>query len=250
MPQALTPEQVRLVLRRAAELEKRDADASTPQERGIDDREVAEIAAEVGIDDAAVRRALSEMRAGLVVARPPEPSFLDRVVGPAELVYTRRVPRSAASARAAIEAFMAHHVMELKRNLGDEGQIWVAPMDLWSRMRRVLDITKTVAFKRGSEVSFRVVPDGEDAIVSITLRLPEQRQRRAWRVGAGAAMGVGIAAGGIALLHGLPLDLLAAGAGAAAAGGTWRSQRRQHRNEIALAEDAIQRLLDQLEHAR
>src|SRR5215470_16057190 len=100
MQRALTPEQVRLVLRRAAELEKRDAAAPTAAERGIDDQEVAEIAAEVGIDADAVRRALSEMRAGLVVATPPQPSLLDRLVGPAELVYTRRVPGSPAAVRA------------------------------------------------------------------------------------------------------------------------------------------------------
>src|SRR5512138_1414148 len=103
MQRALTPEQVRLVLRRAAELEKRDATASTPAERGIDETEIAEIAAEVGIDAEAVRRALSEVRAGMVVAAPPRPTFLDRLVGPAELVYTRRVPGPAAAVRATVE---------------------------------------------------------------------------------------------------------------------------------------------------
>src|SRR5262249_26547495 len=152
----------------AAELEKRDA--AVPEARGIDDREVAEIAAEVGIDEAAVRKALSEMRVGLVVAAPPKPGLLDRIVGPGELTYTRRVPRSPAAARAAVEAFLTDHVMQCKRNLGEE-QIWEPAPDLWSRVRRVLDITKTVAFKRGSQVSFQVVPDGEESLVRITLRL-------------------------------------------------------------------------------
>src|SRR5438477_11452587 len=123
MQASLTPEQVRLVLRRAAELaetQRRDS-AGPPAEGGFGEHEVAEIAAEVGIDPDAVRRALSEVRAGMVVAAPAKPTFLDRVVGPAELVYTRRLPCTAAAARAALEALMRDQVMQLRPDLGDQG---------------------------------------------------------------------------------------------------------------------------------
>src|SRR5688572_1682272 len=103
--QALSPEQVKLVLRRAAELEKRpDAQTSSTT---VAERDVAEIAAEVGIAPDAVRHALAELRAGVMPSEAAiAPSFLDKLVGPGEVVATRTVRGPAAAVRIEIEQFM------------------------------------------------------------------------------------------------------------------------------------------------
>lgn len=199
--QALSPEQVRMVLRRAAELERRPDSASSPA--AVAERDVAEIAAEVGIAPDAVRHALTELRAGIMPSDAVvAPSFLDKLVGPGEVVATRTVRGPASAVRAEIERFMRQQLLEIKRNLGDRGQVWVPAGDLWSRMKRVLDISQRVVFEHGTEVTVVVVPNPsneEEVIVRMSARLHDIQRRRGWTTAAGAVGGAAIAAVGIAL---------------------------------------------------
>jgi len=253
--QALTADQVRLVLRRAAELERKPE----PHDAAVGEHDVAEIAAEVGIAPDAVRQALSEVRAGLVTTDQPQPTFLDRLVGAAETTFSRRVPGPLPEVRGAVERFLRGQLLQLKRNLGERGQLWEPAPDLWSRVRRAFDVGQRVAFERGSELHVQLVPGGrsaaepsetEDVLVRMTLRLREPRRRRALSVGVGAAGGLAIAVAGLAAFHGLPLDLVAIAAGSATAGGTLASNRRHHRRDVEQVEGAVLRFFDSLEYDR
>jgi hypothetical protein len=246
MAQALSPEQVRLVLRRAAELERRP---ETVEDEG--ELDVNEIAAEVGIAPEAVRTALAEVRAGVVGSPVADRSFLDRLVGPAEIVLSRTVPGPIADVRGEIERFLRGQLLEIRRNFGDRGQVWGPAWDVWSRIKRVFDITQEIVLEKGSEVTVVLVPRGENEVqVRISVRLEEPRRGRAWNVAAWTAMGVGVAAGGIALFGTAPLEIASVAAGSAAAAGSWATARSGQRKDLARAESAILRLLDRLEHER
>lgn len=248
MPQALSPEQVKLVLRRAAELEKRPD--ATPNHVGEED--VAEIASEVGIAPEAVRTALAEMRAGVVASEEArEKTFLDRLVGPAEIVVSRVVPGPVEAVRAEVERFLKGQLLEVRRNFGERGQVWGPAWDLWSRIRRAFDITQEVSLEKGSEVTAVTFPRGDGKVeVRLTVRLEEPRKGRAWRVAGATAAAAGIAAGGIALFHTAPLEIMSVLAGTGAAAGTLARARSGQRQEVSKAESALQRFLDRLEHER
>lgn len=251
--QALSPEQVKLVLRRAAEIEKRPETSATSSST-VAEREVAEIAAEVGIAPDAVRHALSELRAGIMPSEAAlAPTFLDKLVGPAEVVATRTVRGPAATVRTEIEQFMRLQLLEMKRNLGERGQVWVPAGDLWSRMKRVLDITQRVVFEQGTEVTVVVVPNPsneEEVIVRMSARLHDIQRRRGWTTAAGTVGGAAIAAVGIALFGTPPPEIAAIAAGAVTAAGTLAGVRSGHKKEVERAEAALLRLLDRLEYER
>ncbi len=247
MPTSLSPEQVRLVLRRAAELEKREGrDPDTSAEA-----EVAEIAAEVGIAPAAVEHALAEVKAGLVRVEPAETSFLDRLVGPGEISATREVPGTVTEVRSQITRFMQQQLMQLKRNLGARGQIWEAAPDLWSNVKRAFDIGQKVAFDKGTEVTVNVVPrpgvDGE-VLVKITARLVDKRRSRGWQIAGGTGVGVAMAAAGIAAFTTVGPEIASIVAGAGTAAGSLAAVRSGHKRDLLQAEGAILRFLDRLEH--
>src|SRR5215813_11283065 len=87
----LRADQVQRVLRRAAELERRDQPMREPATTGQMTRaDVTQIAEEVGLAPEAISRALAELDAGMLAEAAPA-SFVDRVIGPAEVVCTRAV---------------------------------------------------------------------------------------------------------------------------------------------------------------
>jgi hypothetical protein len=251
--QSLSPEQVRLVLRRAAEIERRP-DTSAQASPTVAERDVAEIAAEVGIAPEAVRHALTELRAGIMPSDAvTAPGFLDKLVGPGEVVATRTVRGPASAVRAEIERFMESQLLEIKRNLGERGQVWVPAGDLWSRMKRVLDITQRVSFEQGTEVTVVVVPSPaseDEVIVRMSVRLYEVQRSRGWTTALGAAGGAAIAGAGIALFGTAPAEIAAVVTGAVTAAGTLAGVRSGHRKELERAEAALLRLLDRLEYER
>src|SRR2546430_9509687 len=87
MAEHLTREQVELVLRRAAELER----GHVAGEALVSAEELTRIADEVGLAPDAIRRALHEVRTGTLVP-PASPTVLDRVLGPAQWIIERAVP--------------------------------------------------------------------------------------------------------------------------------------------------------------
>jgi hypothetical protein len=251
--QALSPDQVQRVLRRAAEIEKHERRPDVVATGQMTRADVTQIADEVGITPDAVRHALAELDAGVLVAAPPARDWVDWMVGPADVVATRSVPGPAVSVRARVERYFGGMMMQVKRNLGERGMIWEPAGDLWSRLRRKLDLGAHLEAPPGSELETAVVEDPADpgrALVRLVLRLAEPRKRRAARATGGILAGVGLAAAGIAAFHTLPLDLFSALAGSGAAAISVAGARSRHARDLDRAETALQRFLDSLEHGR
>jgi hypothetical protein len=249
----LHPDQVQRVLRRAAELEQRDKPEAAQAASGQMTRgDVTQIAEEVGLPPEAVSRALAELDAGLLAERQPA-GFLDRLIGPADVVCTRSVSGPPAQVRAQVERFLRSQLMQVKRNLGERGMVWEPAGDLVSRVRRAFDIGQRVALPRDCALESDVVADPEDAtrvLVRLSLRLQAPRQKRVWSVLTGVVAGAALAAGGIAAFHTAPAEALSVAAGSATAVGSWMAARKQYRRDLGRAETGLLRFLDALEHER
>jgi DNA-binding Lrp family transcriptional regulator len=238
MPTALSPDKLRLVLRRAAELERR------ADERGdAGELDVREIADEVGISPEAVKRALVEMDAG-VLERTPSAGTLDRLIGPAEVVVERTIAGRPEALRPRIEAFLASQLLRPARRFGDR-TVWRAEQHVWSRVRRALDFTGRFELPRQVGVESLVMAEGEDkSLVRFTIRLDEPRRRRAWGALAGTLAGVAVAAGGIAVAQPIAWDVVFAASGAGIAGGTLFAMRRGQQDDVRVAQEGLERFLD------
>jgi hypothetical protein len=252
--QTLRPDEVQRVLRRAAELERRaqphDALVAAGQMTRAD---VTQIADEVGIAPDAVSRALAELDSGVLSAAPRARGWLDRVVGPADVVATRSVAGPAPVVRHTIERYFRAQLMQVKRNLGERGLIWEPAGDLWSRLRRTFDIGAHLEVPPSSELETAVVEDpaGNDRVlVRLVLRLAEARKQRATRAVGGALAGVALGVVGVAAFHTVPLDVLSALAGSGAAAASMVGARSRHHRDLVRAEASLQRFLDMLEHGR
>lgn len=77
-PKPLGAEETQAVLRRAAELDRKQAAAPSLRagEPRLEPHELERVAAESGLSPEAMRRALSELHGGALGARPPEPHFI------------------------------------------------------------------------------------------------------------------------------------------------------------------------------
>ncbi len=239
MPSALSPDKLRLVLRRAAELERRT------DERGeAIELDVREIADEVGISPEAVQRALAEMDAGVLGRAAPAPGALDRVIGPAQVVVERTVVGRPDAIRPRVDAFLSGQLLRPARRFGDR-VVWRAEEHMWSRVRRALDFTGRYELPRQVGVDSLVLADGEDrSLVRFTLRLDEPRRRRAWGALAGTLAGAALAAAGISAAHAVAWDAIFAAGGAAVAGGTLFAMRRRQRDDVRAAQEGLERFLD------
>jgi hypothetical protein len=251
--QDLSPDELQRVLRRAAEIEQRERRPDVVAAGQMTRADVTQIAVEVGIAPDAVRHALAELDSGVLTAAPPARGWLDRIVGPADVVATRSVPGAVDVVRARIERYFGGMLMQVKRNLGARGLIWEPAGDLWSRLRRALDIGAHLEVPADSELETAVVEDPADAgrtLVRLVLRLAEPRRRLAARAAGGVLAGLALGAAGLAAFHTVPLDVLSALVGSGTAAASVASARSRHHHDLGRAETALQRFLDSLEHGR
>ncbi|MGH9137095.1 MAG: hypothetical protein ACRD0G_08605, partial [Acidimicrobiales bacterium] len=150
VPEELTQRELALVLRRAAQLE---AAATTPelQTERLPVAAVEAAAAEAGLEPAAVRRAIAELRAGLldeVESRPPSP---DR------LVVSRLVPGDQGAVSATIRRFLSGQLMHPVRDRGGV-QVWRRRDDFLAGVRRLTDWGGSLKLEGLREVVVRTVP--------------------------------------------------------------------------------------------
>jgi hypothetical protein len=241
MPSALSPDKLRMVLRRAAELERRKEETGEGGE--LDVREIAD---EVGLSRDAVERALAEVNAGVLERMPPRGGMLDTLLGPAQVVVERSIAGAPDVIRPRVEAFLQGQLLRMARRFGDR-VVWRAEEHLWSRVRRALDFVGRYELPKQVGVESVVLADGDErSLVRFTVRLDQPRRRRAWAALGAAVAGVAIAAGGIAAAHGVAADAVFAAGGVGLAGGTWFAVRRRHADDVRAAEEGLERFLDEL----
>src|SRR5215475_5588715 len=128
----LTSAEVQLVLRRAAELERRPRG-----DEALSSAEVQELAAEVGLSPSAVQQALAEVRAGALQA-PRPPGALERVLGKSSIVVERTIRGSAPELLGRIDRVLRAQMLRKKRDFGARS-LWEPSPGFVARLRRAFD---------------------------------------------------------------------------------------------------------------
>jgi hypothetical protein len=245
----LTKTQLELVLRRAAELEK-TSDGSGDDL--VSPEEIERIGAEAGLSQEAIRRALAEVKSGaLVPVTPPAPpTVADRTIGPTRMVVERVVPGNVDDVRRRVERFFKDQLMEVRRNYGDR-IVWRRAEGFWPGFMRAFDFGHQYALSQGIELESNVIPAGEpDRVrIRITIDAAPLRRNRAAGATTGVVAGTALAIGSFFMFPGhLPIELLVAAGGGAAAFGSVVGSRNAYRKDLDRMRDALERFLDDVEH--
>jgi hypothetical protein len=231
---------VQLVLRRAAELERRPegSEELTPAE-------LAELAHEVGLSPAAVEQALSELRAG-ALAEPAPPSTLERVLGRQAITVERVVPGSVAEVERRVDRLLQAELLRKKRDLGPRA-LWEPAPDLVSKLRRAL-FGGNVALPRVRELASTVLDAGQGrSLVRFTVDVGALQRKVVGGAVLGTLAGVGAALTLSALGTPHALEWLAA-AGLSGTGAL--ASLRLYRGEVGNVATALEHLCDRLERDR
>ncbi len=239
----LTQDQVALVLRRAAELD-RDLGAVGPT-GGLDAAAVEQAALEAGLSRSAVRRALSEFQAGLLV-RPARPRR--GILGPPTFELSRTVPGPADRVERHLHSFLRDQLFEMRRDLGHR-TTWIRRRGLEATTRRVVDraIQRRLILREVNHLDVFLVEEEDWVLVRLEVDVLAVRHAQG-KVAGAATVGGGALATGTAAAAGLhPVFLLATTAGIGAAGaGHWMGTRLYHRR-VGELEAGLDGVLDRLE---
>ena len=129
-----TQGEAQLVLRRAAELERRTGDAG----EALSAAEIEELAREVGLAPEAVEQALAELRNGaLEPARAPR--ALERVLGSQSVVIERTIPGSVPEVTRRVDRMLTAQLLRKTRDFGARA-LWQSMPGFWPKLRRALDV--------------------------------------------------------------------------------------------------------------
>lgn len=148
----LTPAEVEMVLRRAAEFSARRRGSDTLA-NSISPEVLVQVAAAVGIPESDVRRALSD----LASERAAEPDTLAyRLYGPARVKAVREVESPAEPTRAHLEELLRGEEQGLKlRRKTEASSLWDAG-DFLGTVRRALDFSGHHSLLKARSVELRV----------------------------------------------------------------------------------------------
>lgn len=213
----ITRGDLELVIRRAAELYTREADA----DERLSEAEVLRIAEELGLPDRHVRQALYELPRGAA-----EQAFMDRWYGSAALVDTRVINAPPPQVLSRLEDYLVtREFLQVLRKQGGRAAFHPAD-DAISNMARAVRRPQRswqIARARRVLVEAREMPE-RASHVRIELDLGEQRRKAVTGGAVGGAV-VGIITGGplaagtfFSLAPGLPGEALAMGAALLAGG--------------------------------
>lgn len=247
MQNGLTQDEIALVLRRAAEI---DRELGSGGGSGLDDAAVEQAAVEAGISSPAVRRALAEWRAGVLVERPARARR--RILGPPTLTVCRAVPGPASVVEGQLHRFLHDELFELRRDLGSR-TTWIRRRGLEATARRALDraLSQRMILREVNHVDVSVV-DQDDEWVLVRLDLDVVALRHAQGTVAGSATVVGgsvaVGSAAVAGLHPAVLAVSAAGAGVMGAGMWFGSSR--YRKQVDELEAGVSGVLDRIERGR
>lgn len=253
----VTRRDLELVIRRAAEIAAREADA----DERLSEAEVLEIAEQLGLPDRHVRQALYELPRDRT-----EDALLDRWYGSDAVVGTRVVRGDPASVLARLEDYLVtREFLQVLRKQGDRAALKPADDAISNVARAVRRPQRSwqIARARRVLVETREMP-GRESHVRIELDLGDHRRRAAIGGTVGGAVGGGVFAG-LPLAAGTFLsiapmvpgagDVLAVGAAALAGllglGGGMATgvavSRATFRGRVEAARLEIAGLLDRLE---
>jgi hypothetical protein len=229
----LSQDEVALVLRRAAELDRATTVGGDDDRLPVESVEAA--ALEVGLAPDAVRRALAELRAGML-----DPAPGDAAVPATQVIEAAVVPQAPEEALAAVGRWLSAQTFH--RHRGRDGvEVWRAREDWIAGMQRAFDWSASVRLKDVREVVVRAVTVEGGTLLRLEATL-QGPTAAAPVVGAGGGGVVGGGAGmaaGMLFLGGPPTVLAAAAAvaGVGAAGGWWAGRQVRRRRSTTIADE-------------
>ena len=239
-PHTFSTTQLEAVIRRALELQ---AGQSAGGADGVPEADVVRIGQELGIEPAAVRRAMAEVQ-----GRPPETrSALDGFVGPATIRASRVVPRAASVTGPQLD----HHLRD--------AEFMIAQRRYAGRTRYVQDSSIAAGlarFTRGlsrsvqplklKQLDAAVSPlDAGSSLVELSVDLATARSGLlAGVLGSSSVLAAGWAGTVWATPIADPLMLV----GVPVVAGAWAGMRAIFRSMSRSTEEKLELLLDRLEH--
>jgi hypothetical protein len=250
----LSPREIELVLRRAAELDSRAETemSGTDGESaiGLTPAELFRLGQEAGLGREAVSRALTDLRTGALENAAPreagEGGLVEKALGQRRVVVSRVIPGNAAAAQRAVERFLREQLMTIRRHHGDRVE-WERAQGVWSGLMRALDFSRRYAFSPVDKVETRVWSLSEhETAVTLTLDVEASRRSRFWEMSLRSALTFALVGlGGWAMLPEGVIGGMAsmAGAGSAAAA-MFVIERRRFSQARQRAIDASERCLD------
>lgn len=242
-------EELERVIRRASELQFR---SSTSIGGELQQHEVIEIGAEVGLDERHMKQALAEVQAAaLVPAQPRDRGLLRRIAGPSIVTASRVVPGDRPQVEQNLEEYLKEKELLRQVRSRPGRQLWEPAGGLVSQMKRAMDVGGhgyVLAKARNVQVAVEPLESGW-SLVTLTADLTNVRNERvgAWFGGVGiasvgATMALVIPTGGAILPVLGAVALISGGVGAAAA-----LARKDMTKQLQRTELALQGLLDRLE---
>lgn len=239
VPRRLTNEQFELVIRRAAELQARAAEAG---DDGLTEAEIVRIGKELGLSGPYLNQALAEVR-GQVGG---EKGVLDRVMGEAVLQASRVVPGDADEVRKRLEDYLVQReYLGVVRRLPDRLLMEPAPGAIAAVGRATSRALSRASLLRVSNLEVSVAPLEEGFChVSLLTRLTTERAGFL----AGGVLGGGGLGVGVAVFLGIAVDPAAALLGLPLFGGGFYGMRWAYANTAERAQIQLESLLDRLEH--
>jgi hypothetical protein len=238
----LSFDQAERVLHRALELQQRDAGKTS-----ISLTDVEAMAAELGVPADTVRAAYREVRTQALVPAKRSRGALDVVIGDARLTVSRTLPgRSPGDVQRRVREYLEGQLFRVKRNLGDR-TVWEPAESIGASIQRAVDFSARYELPASMELDVLVVatgPDSDETDVVIVADFRGAQGQTALATGIGAVL---LAGAGVA--GGLLLTPLAYAAGAALAAGSLGVGRLTFRADRRRATDALERLLDELQHS-
>jgi hypothetical protein len=148
----LTPAEVEMVLRRAAELSGRRRHSGTLGTHSVSPEVLVQVAAAAGIGEHDVRRALYD----LFSDKTTEPyTFARRLYGPARLRSVREIERPTKTTRSHLEDLLRQEQGLKLRRKTEASSLWDAE-DSLGTMRRALDFSEHRSLLKARSVELRV----------------------------------------------------------------------------------------------
>ena len=241
----LSEDEVALVFRRAAELE-----VAAPGEQPVFDAETLErIAVEAGLSPAAVRQAIAELRSGRLAV--PVDSGRRSPAVPAAVVVERRLALPPQAVAGRLEGYLRGQMFRVCRRRGSL-TIWEPSRGLAANLVRGIDVVDRMRLRRVDGLEMRVDAEGpNDERAYVRIVLDVSKVHRSARNGsiAGGVLGVGGVVAGVAgVALGAPEVLLALPAATGSGAGAFFGARSTYAKHVKRAVDAIELVLDELEH--
>jgi len=239
----LTPEEMRKILQRAADLEREKNRSGEPS---LDFAEVERIGVESGLSREALHRAFAELRTGALAA-PAEPAMLDKLLGPETVSAQTDSQLPVEAARRRLEEILKSELLHPEERKGGR-TTWAPTPGLWAAIQRGLNWQGQSAWQKGHLVTeLNPAPSSLDA--RTLLRVEANPGGRAASLASSVAVGMSLIGVGIAssfnpVAAQAHAPLIFACTGVLSAGVTFGAVRWTYRQRLKSLRVAISRVLD------